>query len=189
MDPWEKPCFFYLVCCSNQIPSWFTMGKMPGRLLNTQNAGAKRRLGDGAAFLVRSINCHKAKLPQPSKQREMCGWRERLCCFLLDGLEDWRSEGEISVQKFWFDAPAGAAVRREEGGKVQDGSQVMLSIGLRGQRSDGGEWGKGYMGASGALLRVGRAQALRQTISLPTLVCWPWTYSSFVSLWKIKRCS
>lgn len=44
--------------------------------LGLEQVGGKRDLGDGAAFLTRSSNCHKARLPQPSKQREMCGWRE-----------------------------------------------------------------------------------------------------------------
>lgn len=65
----------------------FTTGKMPGNPLETWNLGTKRGLGDGAAFLAVSSNC-QARLPQPSKQREMRGWRERLCCFLSDGLED-----------------------------------------------------------------------------------------------------
>lgn len=91
---------FHLMCHSYWIPSSFTTGKTPDNLLKTWNSGAERDLGDGAAFLTRSSNCHKARLPQPSKQREMCGWREGLCCFLLDFLEDYRSEGEISVQRF-----------------------------------------------------------------------------------------
>lgn len=116
---------FYLMCHFYPISSCLTTGKTPGNLLKTQSSGAKRGLGNGAAFLARSSNCHRARLRQPSKQREMRGWRERLCCFLLDGLEDEGNEGEISVQRFWFDTSPGSAVKRvggKEGARHKTGA-------------------------------------------------------------------
>lgn len=77
------------------------------------------------ALTATGPGCH-----HPQNKGKCVGGRKASAVFFKWSV-NLRSEGEVSALRFLFDTPAGSAVRRERGKKLQDLRQVISSIRLR----------------------------------------------------------